>query len=875
MTPKKLRVCNFMSYGEEGSELNFDLFHVACITGENGAGKSSLVEAIPWCLWGRSLRGRNAELIRRGATHAYVEFEFTLDGEERLYKVKRSLQQSRGNTASQTLEFFVWNDENGRFHPLSLPNQRETQARIEREIGISYDTFINASFLLQGRANEFTTRTATERKEILSDILQLQRYQEISEKADEKRKERERAIETTEILIQRLEEELKEEPEVAAKLEEAKRRQAELQAQKVSLEAKRSSLEVELKRLQEKNHQLQLWQQTLSNYEQQIRESLQKKQSLQQEIDALRARLATRQEIEQKAEHYEALQKRVAELDSRAAAWQRLSLELSNAQNELLRQTEMRQLQLENERSKLKRLCEEQQQLAARAAALRQEYDTLKQLLPERAQVEAQIADLPQLRQEENQLTQKRGTLAGAVAQLHTQMSSLSEKGRMFKELPDAVCPVCHSPLTPEHREKVLNEYRSEYVCLRDKKAALESELGDIDVALEALRQSISQKEEWSHKLRELERRLARLSSIELEQTEVESRQQRLSEEQERVKQAVQALEYELSSGDYAQDVRQRLAHLQSELSQLSYSPSEHDELRQQLSDLAGIQRELIELATAASELRNREAALEEAEATVQQLSEAKEKAVQQVHMLKGEVERLSSLEAEHAQVEETLRSLSNQLINVGGEVQALEICMNKLKDTRITLQNARETLQHEQEEHAQYEALRDIFSVSGIQSMLIENAVPFIEQEANLLLEKLTNNQMSLRIEMQRMQQNGRQVDSLEIRIIDSTGNSRDYETFSGGEKFRIDFSLRIALSKLLAVQHQVGVKMLVIDEGFGTQDVEGLEAIIEAINAVRTDFEKILLITHIDRLREAFESKIYVTRDAKKGSHFTVHSA
>lgn len=53
MTPKRLRLINFLSYGE--GKLDFDQFHVACIVGKNGAGKSSLLESIAWCIWGESL----------------------------------------------------------------------------------------------------------------------------------------------------------------------------------------------------------------------------------------------------------------------------------------------------------------------------------------------------------------------------------------------------------------------------------------------------------------------------------------------------------------------------------------------------------------------------------------------------------------------------------------------------------------------------------------------------------------------------------------------------------------------------------------------------------------------------------------------------
>jgi exonuclease SbcC len=86
----------------------------------------------------------------------------------------------------------------------------------------------------------------------------------------------------------------------------------------------------------------------------------------------------------------------------------------------------------------------------------------------------------------------------------------------------------------------------------------------------------------------------------------------------------------------------------------------------------------------------------------------------------------------------------------------------------------------------------------------------------------------------------------------------------FSGGEAFRINFAIRIALSKLLARRAGAQIRTLIIDEGFGTQDVSGIEKIKEAINSIQDDFDKILVITHIEELRDAFPTRIDVIKTA-----------
>ena len=110
-----------------------------------------------------------------------------------------------------------------------------------------------------------------------------------------------------------------------------------------------------------------------------------------------------------------------------------------------------------------------------------------------------------------------------------------------------------------------------------------------------------------------------------------------------------------------------------------------------------------------------------------------------------------------------------------------------------------------------------------------------------------------------------------MDIVIGDELG-TRNYEMFSGGEAFRINFAVRIALSRLLARRAGAPLPTLIIDEGFGTQDNTGMEKLKEAINSIQGDFEKILVITHMDELKDAFPTRIDVTKTAA-GSTISVN--
>ena len=164
-------------------------------------------------------------------------------------------------------------------------------------------------------------------------------------------------------------------------------------------------------------------------------------------------------------------------------------------------------------------------------------------------------------------------------------------------------------------------------------------------------------------------------------------------------------------------------------------------------------------------------------------------------------------------------------------------------------------------------------FGKNGIQALIIEMAIPQLQNEANELLGRLTDNRMFLKLQLQE----GRKVrgmgvpsEELEIKISDEVG-TRSYETFSGGEAFRINFALRIAMSKLLARRSGAPLPILFIDEGFGTQDSTGQERLKEAIQSIQSDFQKIIVITHIDEVKEAFPTRIEVTKTSS-GSTFVV---
>ncbi len=179
MIPVRLRLTGFLSY-QETTELDFTGFDLACISGANGAGKSTLLDAITWALFGQARR-RDDALINSHAPAAEVVFDFQYEGD--LYRIQRSKPRDK----SALLEFYIQDDEQ-RWRPLSERALRETELRIQKTLHMDYETFTNASFFLQGRADQFAQQRPGDRKRILSSILGLEIWEVYRERAASRRK---------------------------------------------------------------------------------------------------------------------------------------------------------------------------------------------------------------------------------------------------------------------------------------------------------------------------------------------------------------------------------------------------------------------------------------------------------------------------------------------------------------------------------------------------------------------------------------------------------------------------------------------------------------------------------------------------------------
>ena len=230
----------------------------------------------------------------------------------------------------------------------------------------------------------------------------------------------------------------------------------------------------------------------------------------------------------------------------------------------------------------------------------------------------------------------------------------------------------------------------------------------------------------------------------------------------------------------------------------------------------------------------------------------------------------MPSLQTQLESSDSALKLLEGQVRQATAKQGFLQGEVERLEGIRRDIAGSSVRLSALEEDQAVYRELVGAFGRQGIQAMLIETVLPRLEEEANLLLGRMTDNRMQVQLETQRDRRSGKgdPIETLQINVTDELG-PRAYEMYSGGEAFRVNLALRIGLSKVLSQRMGAPLPTLFIDEGFGSQDAAGRERILDVIGAIEADFDKIIVITHLEDLKDAFPVRIEVQK-GEFGSSF-----
>lgn len=315
---------------------------------------------------------------------------------------------------------------------------------------------------------------------------------------------------------------------------------------------------------------------------------------------------------------------------------------------------------------------------------------------------------------------------------------------------------------------------------------------------------------------------------------------------------------------------------LTKENQKVNYQAGVHQNIQEKIKNLAAIRETYQALGLAENNLNNTKKNLKNVLMNISKLKDEAKRIAKEGTGLKKKLpilERVNIFWQEKKQEEE---EINVQIMQLQNSLGALEQELVQIDKQEKELRETEKQQSDIQKEIKDFEELSLAFGKKGIQAMIIEQSLVTIEDSANQLLKKITGGRMSLKFITQKAKKAATEeddlIETLEIKIADELGK-RDYEMYSGGEAFRINFAIRIAISKLLASRAGAHLKFLAIDEGFGMLDSAGRDDLVAAINSISPDFEKILVITHLQELKDLFPTKIEVIKD-ENGSHLEVLS-
>lgn len=994
MIPLQLALSSFLSYHQ--ATLNFQGLHVACVCGANGAGKSSLLEAIAWVVWGHSRVATEDDVIHMGALEAKVDFAFT--HQQQTYRIIRSRHRTQGTM----LEFQLRTDQGWRV--LTQRGVRATQQLILQHLRLDYDTFVNSAYLRQGRADEFMLKRPAERKQILADLLKLDRYDHLAERAKEEVRQARAELGVLERTMATQVEQLAQRGAIAQDYHALQASLEGMQQQSLATSQRLDGLKLgqhqrqgKLDQQQTQSQQLETWQQTceqltqefaalqtqhaslvdllaqedqimagygqlleLRSQDQQQTDQLQRVQSLQQQRAELYQQYqAQTQQIRgqlRDAEHALAnLQGQIAEQEqilSQADVIESAVTHLRQSQAQL-RELDRRQLAASPLLQRRQALVTEIDRVQARLAA------RLESLISTQAQLQGQQSCQPQLRQAvtdgqqmlahlearrayQEQVREKglerRSFMERLQANHRTyeiQLAQLDQKLRLLSE-PNAVCPVCDRALDEQHWHLVLERHRLQQDEAQTQIWVIREQLAVSEREIQVLRQEYRELEaELTHYAEILQRQghlQAQLDST----ADVQQRLQALEEERAHLERCLQ-------EQHYAVDLQTELQQLEAELQRVQYDDRDHALVRGQVDRLRWAESKAAELQQAQRKLGKLTAQRPELEDAIAQLTsqladlersplhqaltdldqqlaeigyhtehhnalrtalrqaepwqihyQALRQAQQQLPQVQhrwdeaaqhlqachqtltglkaaiahtqADLEDLPDVRAEIAELEQVLQQQQawrdRNLATLGGLQQQLQ----QLDQVQALLDASQQTRQALQNRIRVYQELATAFGRNGIQALMIENILPQLETETNQILGRLSAHQLHVQFVTQRSgrSRSSRLIETLDILIADAQG-TRPYETYSGGEAFRVNFAIRLALARLLAQRSGTALQLLIVDEGFGTQDADGCERLIAAINAIAPDFACILAVTHIPHFRDAFQTRIDVVKTAE----------
>jgi len=884
----RLKLKDFLSHADTELEFNQG---TTVIVGVNGAGKSSILDAISFALYKHNERGKKLDdLIRKGCNSLSVELDFIVNGKK--YRIIR--KRRREGTSDAILKEIT----DGKVKTIRR-KASGVDEELKKILSMDMDLFLNAIYVKQGEIAKLLDQDPAERKRLVGRLLQIEelnkvwdRFREVISYFKVKGAELKGEVERLGKVMEELESQKRE----IAKVEEALKRKRE---EYEEVKQQKDKLKEKYELLGEKKIKFTRLSSEYEGYIKQINE-------LKKEIDSL---YQTIKEIETAEERLKEIKNLAMQSDSLERAHKiytellLLEKDFEVVDKERKEITEFETI-LENYEESFKRfnsLEKELSKLKEEKESISVKYETLKEKMKNKEQLQKEINDLT----DRLHKTSEKLNALGIVGDIKTQIEEgitkkstlkveiqnkeeeldkikeqvnntkgvLEELNKMMKKIQTSKnrCPVCGSKLTEPHRKQILNEYKEKIEKNSNKLSELQKSINSIDemiassrkllkkleeLNLEVAREFLDQQEKKTSRLKELNKELKDFAWIEEQLEKIKEKIKALSSKKEKLQDAHNKYNFAVNALKKVnkQEILEKLTEIEDKI-------KKKENVLNTTLNQAGIERKDLDVVyRKAKEAREEYTRLEERikqKSTILSSIQDKERLYnsykEKLEDIKKQLDELGYSEEEYNKVKLKLDDLENKIKDFEANISTLEERLRIANKRVIDLKSEIEEIKEKEQKARKIEeftemlkSLREIFGKDGIQSTIRQQAIPIIEAHTREIFQEFGLSYSDIKID-----------EDFNITLY-GPGFEQSVSALSGGEKSVVAFALRMGIARTLANSN---LDMIMLDEPTAYLDTYRREELVNVLSKIR-GIPQVILVTQEETLKEIADTLIQVDK-------------
>ncbi len=903
----RLKLYNFKSH--ENTVIRFNK-GISVIVGENGAGKSTILEAISFALFKQHTGKKIDDLVRNNASSMTVELEFTSNGRE--YKIVR---QKKSNLKSSL--FKRTSSDGGYVHICT--GDKEVSNEIHQILDIDSDLFLNAIYIRQGEIAELVDKTSAEKKLLIGKLLgldslekawknllplindyenqlaelkgKLYNSKELREEYTLKKSE----LDTLKDRGHELEEQIEDVKKILDEMAESKRN---MEIEKEIYESQINSLEVEKKTLSK-----------LEEDKQMVQENLDKIREAEEEIDRLSkyiSKLDIYLEFDKTVENIRRLKKEEEAVEEKLAAIDNQKLILSNkiegynnylsSEDEITKCNEQK-TKLENELDAMSKLESDKKELLTQIEDERNDIDDFfsnaKDKLSENGLDQEELAKIDDFNHLDEATVNFIDEISSKIEKLSKDIIAKNEEIVVFKqnikscEKPldeldeiDNKCPVCQSEIDSFKKKELIKQYKSEIA--ENKKLIVQNEeslslFTKNKNRFEEKREDLSglSKEivEYKQKFHHLQDELVRLNKIDeqlegkeqisnklgdliLDLANKKSAREEFKEEHDAYIQAQGALDALGSETDAQLKLKQIKNEIDNQVVIIKGIIEKDPHLSSEITEKE-LEDRINDLKQKNEEYNQYKGFIKNKQSFMAQMDSIKDDigmSLNQIDITKNKIEASAFNQEKYEQIllnyekyEEKKNSFSTELSEIKGEARESIKVINELTG-KIT---AASKFEQEYNDISDYinllSHIRNLYSKNGVQKDLRNISRPMIQKHTKEYFKEFNFNYSDLTID-----------EEYDVTVYGPEGES-SMTMVSGGEKIAIALALRLGITQAMANGE---LDTILLDEPTIHLDASRRHELINLLKEM-SSLPQMIIVTHEAQLENAADNLIKVEKE------------